>query len=64
MGRSYTRMLTKQNLEIEEKKFKEVKQYLNQKVTGNFEVVALADILKIYRRVTGKEYLLQKYNNT
>ena len=57
-------MLTKQNLEIEEKKFKEVKQYLNQKVIGNFEVVALSDILEIYRRVMGKEYLLQKCNNT
>ena len=43
-------MSTKQNVEIEEKNFKEVEQYLNQKVIGNFEVVTLADILEIYQQ--------------
>ena len=45
----YTRMPTKQNVEIEEKNAKEVEQYLNQKVIGNFEVVTLAEILEIYQ---------------
>ena len=47
-------MSTKQNVEIKEKKFKEVEQYLNQKVIGNFEVVTLADILEIYYQSNGK----------
>ena len=62
--RSYTRMSTKQNVEIEEKQFKEVQQYLNQKVIGNFEVVTLADILETTSRVMGKAYLLHKYKKT
>ena len=47
-------MSTKQNVEIEEKNFKEVEQYLKQKVTGNFQVVTLAGIFEIYQQSNGK----------
>ena len=47
-------MSTKQNVEIEEEKIKEVEQYLNQKVIGNFEVFTLTDILEIYQQSNGK----------
>ena len=54
-------MSTKQNVEIKEKKFKEVEQYLNQKVIGNFEVVTLADILEIYYQSNGIiEYFMRE----
>ena len=51
---------------IEEKNFKEVEQYLNQKVIGNFKVVTLADILEIYQQSNGKSISsrqIQKYIN-
>ena len=51
---------------IEEKNFKEVEQYLNQKVIGNFKVVTLADILEIYQQRNGKSISsrqIQKYIN-
>ena len=57
-------MSTKQNVKIEKKKIKEVEQYLNQKVIGNFEVVTLADILETTSRAMGKAYLLHKYKKT
>ena len=47
-------MSAKQNVEIEEKNFKKVEEYLNQKVIGNFEMVTLADILEIYQQRNGK----------
>ena len=47
-------MPTKQNVEIEEKNAKEVEQYLNQKVIGNFEVVTLTDSLEIYQQSNNK----------
>ena len=47
-------MSTKQNVKIEKKKIKEVEQYLNQKVIGNFEVVTLTDSLEIYQQSNNK----------
>ena len=64
--RSYTRMSAKHNIEIEEKNFKEVEQYLNQKVIENFEDVTLADILEIYQQNNGKSVSsaqIQEYIN-
>ena len=64
--RSYTRMSTKQNVEIDEKNFKEVEQYLNRKVIGNSEVGTLADILEIYHESNGKSISsaqIQEYIN-
>ena len=51
---SYRRISTKQNVKIEKKKIKEVEQYLNQKVIGNFEVVTLTDSLEIYQQSNNK----------
>ena len=59
-------MSTKQNVEIEEKNFKEVEQYLKQKVTGNFQVVTLAGIFEIYQQSNGKSISsaqIQEYIN-
>ena len=50
-------MSTKHNVEIEEKNFKEVEQYLNQKVIENFEEVTLADILEMYQQNNGKSVI-------
>ena len=64
--RSYTRMSTKHNVEIEEKNFKEVEQCLNQKVIQNFEEVALADIVEMYQQNNGKSVSsaqIQEYIN-
>ena len=59
-------MSTKQNVEIEEKNFKEVEQYLKQQVTGNFQVVTLAGIFEIYQQSNGKSISsaqIQEYIN-
>ena len=64
--RSYTRISTKHNIKNEEKIFKEVEQYLNQKVIGNFEVVTIANILEIYQQSNGKSISsaeMQEYIN-
>ena len=58
--------VNKQNIEIEEKNFEEVEQYLNQKVIGNFEVVTLAEILEIYQQNNRKSISsarIQEYIN-
>ena len=59
-------MSTKQNVEIDEKNFKEVEQYLNRNVIGNSEVGTLADILEIYHESNGKSISsaqIQEYIN-
>ena len=49
---------------IRKKNFKEVEQYLNQKVIENFEEVTLADILEIYQQSNGKSVSSAQYKNT
>ena len=51
---------------IRKKNFKEVEQYLNQKVIENFEEVTLADILEMYQQNNGKSVSsaqIQEYIN-
>ena len=64
--KSFKKSKLKLKRKIEEKNFKEVEQYLNQKVIGNFKVVTLADILEIYQQSNGKSISsrqIQKYIN-